>query len=292
MSGFTTQLPRFLLLGGLACGGGVTSSASEDPVLERQLAEIGQQLTGHRSPSRNIARRLAELSRLVDGSRRGRLLLWLIDQPADLRSVIRRGNFSNARLAGARLAGVSLADRLKKKSLDQAYRSPDYLAGRRIFSVDLEGIVLAGARLDRADLHGANLQRADLNHASLRGANLSGAILNGANLAGADLSGADLRGARLVGTDLRGIRQQGTRWKGAVLARALISPDPPSQTASHETPATPTRAIKPRPEDPVIVENLIRLLRVARCVKSHRPGKVEGSPRLDSGPSLRTAGPG
>ncbi len=268
MSRFTSRLPTLLLLVALAGGVGVTLPAAEESGLEQQLVEIGRQLIGNAAPPDKVARRLVQLSRRGDASRRGRLLLWLIDQSADLRSVIRRGNFSGARLTGARLAGISLADRLKKKSLDQAYRSADYLAGRRIFSVELEGIVLAGARLDRADLHGANLQRADLARVSLRGANLAGAVLNGANLAGADLSGADLRGARLVGADLRGTRQKGTRWQGAVLGSTLLSGDARPAVTS----LAPTRATKPRPEAPVFFEDRIRQLSVARCVKCHGPG--------------------
>ncbi|MBQ17179.1 MAG: hypothetical protein CMJ65_08640 [Planctomycetaceae bacterium] len=268
MSGFTTRLQTLLLLVVLAGGVGVTLPAAEESGLEQQLAEIGRRLTGNAPPPDKLARRLVQLSRRGDACRRGRLLLWLIDQSADLRPVIRRGNFSGARLSGVRLAGVSLADRLKKKSLDQAYRSADYLAGRRVFSVDLEGIVLTGARLDQADLHGANLQRADLARASLRRSNLAGAVLNGANLAGADLSGADLRGARLVGADLRGIRQKGTRWQGAVLRKALLSGRaPPAATSS-----APARATKPRPEDLAFFENRNEQLPVARCVKCHRPG--------------------
>jgi hypothetical protein len=90
----------------------------------------------------------------------------------------------------------------------------------------LEGVVLAGAQLDRstlrrAHLEGANLAWADLvevhaegihlEAASLPFADLTAAILEGARLAGADLGRAILDGTNLAGADLDGANLQGAQ---------------------------------------------------------------------------------
>jgi uncharacterized protein YjbI with pentapeptide repeats len=119
-------------------------------------------------------------------------------------------------------------------------------AGDSVFyGLDLTGIGLAAAQLDRADLRSCNLRGADLRGISLRGARLSnsdmrdcrlgplvvkdgqrivshlerailrnvdlrGADLREAVLRGADLSNANLADARLDGTDLEGTQLAGT----------------------------------------------------------------------------------
>jgi hypothetical protein len=79
--------------------------------------------------------------------------------------------------------------------------------------VDLRGVYLTEAHLERARLNGAHLERAFLGGAHLEGAFLLGAhleraILRDAHLEGAflrdaHLEGADVNGAHLVGADLR-----------------------------------------------------------------------------------------
>lgn len=62
-----------------------------------------------------------------------------------------------------------------------------------------DGVSLAAAPLEKANLRGIRLESANL-----RGANLAGADLIGADLAGADLSYADLRDAKLSAANLGG----------------------------------------------------------------------------------------
>ena len=103
--------------------------------------------------------------------------------------------------------------------------------GMSLIDVDLEGLVLRGAFLARADLRGAGcsgtdlagcyLRKADLRGADLRRTRLVHAFLGGADLRQADLrdaelSHADLRAARFVGADLRGAIMTGARLAGAL----------------------------------------------------------------------------
>ena len=115
--------------------------------------------------------------------------------------------------------------------------------GVNLCGLDLRGIVLEEAHLERVDLSGAHLEGADLIHANLEGAdlfhaNLEGAVLPGATLQGAalrgayleeaDLSGAnleeaDLSGANLKGADLIGVHPEGANLSGANLEGADLS---------------------------------------------------------------------
>jgi uncharacterized protein YjbI with pentapeptide repeats len=103
--------------------------------------------------------------------------------------------------------------------------------GLSLIDVDLEGLVLRGAFLARADLRGAGLTAADLSGCYLRKADLRGADLHRARLVHAflgatdlrqadlreaELSRADLRGTKLVGADLRGTVITGARLAGAL----------------------------------------------------------------------------
>jgi len=117
------------------------------------------------------------------------------------------------------------------------------LAGARLNEANL-----SGARLNGADLSGARLDRADLSDARLNGADLSGAELNradlsdarllkwssdrwpppsdpslGANLSGARLYYANLSGAKLDEANLSGAVLQGANLSGAVLNGADLS---------------------------------------------------------------------
>jgi uncharacterized protein YjbI with pentapeptide repeats len=102
---------------------------------------------------------------------------------------------------------------------------------------DLEGAVLYGAVLPKADFTGARLQGAvlvsarlqgaSLLHAQLQGASLDDARLQGAVLVYAELQGASLHGAELQGASLAGARLQGAslddaRLQGAVLKSAEL----------------------------------------------------------------------
>lgn len=99
-------------------------------------------------------------------------------------------------------------------------RSPD----ERILNlprVDLRGVALNGARLDRAQLSGSNLARAELNSSSLRAADLSSADLREASLEDSRLTAATLTGAYLQGANLRCADFSGADLRGASLAGAI-----------------------------------------------------------------------
>lgn len=85
--------------------------------------------------------------------------------------------------------------------------------------------VLAGAKLDDADLSGVSLAGADLTGASLRGANLAGADLTGASLVRAHLEGATLTRARLVKADLSAAHLHDVDFTSADLSGALLHQD-------------------------------------------------------------------
>ena len=73
---------------------------------------------------------------------------------------------------------------------------------KQLIELDLEGVNLRKANLDRAIIRGGNLRRADLSGATLRYANLRRADLSGANLRAAHLNGANLTLATLRDANL------------------------------------------------------------------------------------------
>jgi len=94
--------------------------------------------------------------------------------------------------------------------------------------IDLEGVYLSKASLNKAILRGVNLSRADLRgadlrEADLRGADLSKADLREANLSKANLRGADLRKADLRGADLREADLSKTNLRKTYLNEANLS---------------------------------------------------------------------
>ena len=116
----------------------------------------------------------------------------------------RGANFSKARLAEAKMAGIDLrGGKLEEAQLD----------GAQLAHALMSGASFANAKLDRADLTGAWLHGANFLLASLQGADLAGAKLlmsdftsaamQGANLSLAGLEGAVLRDAELEGASLR-----------------------------------------------------------------------------------------
>ena len=102
----------------------------------------------------------------------------------------------------------------------------------------LEGAVLIGAKLRKADFTSAQLQGAQLDGSDLRNAKfecddrgsaepqcaqLQGASFNGAQLQGASLDGAQLQDARLLdGVQLQGASLKGTKLQGAWLVGARL----------------------------------------------------------------------
>jgi hypothetical protein len=132
-------------------------------------------------------------------------------------------------LSGRDLSRQELADAdLSEADLTEANLEQADLRGARLLQATMPGVVLLGAKLDRAVLSGAdlrganlfgavlpdatldfcnleraNLQAAEAPGATWRGAKLVGARMNRANLYGGDFSDSDLGRATLLGTDLR-----------------------------------------------------------------------------------------
>jgi uncharacterized protein YjbI with pentapeptide repeats len=144
----------------------------------------------------------------------------------------RGADFSDARLANAKLAGADLRGaKFDAAVMEGADLSRSLVAGAAFDRASLEradlsealsqqGTSFVLANLQGASLTGARLQAADFSGASLVGANLSLASLAAAALREADLEGADLQSAKLYGADLRGARLQGADLAGALVWRA------------------------------------------------------------------------
>ena len=127
-------------------------------------------------------------------------------------------NFTRARLAGARMAGIDVRGaRFEEAGLEGAELAYAMATGANFASARMEradltgGVQLQGAnmliaQLQGADLFGAIMQGADLSSAALQGAVLAHAQLQGAILRDADLEGADMSSAYLQRTDLTGAR--------------------------------------------------------------------------------------
>ena len=106
------------------------------------------------------------------------------------------------------LSGIDLSN----ARLDRANLQHTDLEGSDLSRAQLKGTNLSGARLDQADLSSSSGFRTNFSRARLRGADLSNAIhgkadlskalLVGANLSGAYLPEVDLAGADLSGADL------------------------------------------------------------------------------------------
>jgi uncharacterized protein YjbI with pentapeptide repeats len=138
------------------------------------------------------------------------------------------------------LPGFDVIDhtKLDTEAKIQALRETISLRSRH-----LEGAILAGAGLRKADFTAAHLQNAQLDGADLREttfgcastdrcthlenarlfeANLAGATLDGALLQGAYLSSAQLQGVSFDGADVRGADFTAAHLEGAVLSNANL----------------------------------------------------------------------
>lgn len=91
------------------------------------------------------------------------------------------------------------------------------LKGANLMDADLEGVNLAGTRLQGAYFHRANLKNADLG-----GANLQGTYFCGANLENATFHMAHLEDAHLNSTNLKGANLQRAFVKNANLTDAYL----------------------------------------------------------------------
>jgi len=142
----------------------------------------------------------------------------------------RGANFSKARLAEAKMAGIDLrGGKLDEAQLDGAQLAHALMSGAsfanaKLDRADFTGAWLHGANfllasLQGADLAGAKLLMSDFTSAAMQGANLSLAGLEGAVLRDAELEGASLRMATLHGADMTGAKMQGSDLAGAQVWR-------------------------------------------------------------------------
>jgi uncharacterized protein YjbI with pentapeptide repeats len=96
------------------------------------------------------------------------------------------------------------------------------LIGADLCKADLSGAALDGARLDRADLQGATLEDARLRRAILVEASLGGALMKLARLQEARLDGVQARGVSLVSAQLQGASLKEAQLQDAALGSAQL----------------------------------------------------------------------
>lgn len=119
----------------------------------------------------------------------GTQLVGAIGDRADFSNARFAGDFSKAKLTGARFDGADLSADMKNQSMGLM---------RGVFkSADLSGASFVKANLSRVVLEFSTLVDADLSGARLNGSELAGANLAGANVDGTDFNDADVTSARL-----------------------------------------------------------------------------------------------
>src|SRR5579871_495368 len=89
----------------------------------------------------------------------------------------------------------------------------------------LDRVILRAANLTQADLSGASLGESDLSYARLTSANLSQTWLHAADLRGADLSNAYIDQAMLDSVDLRGATLLGTTFENVWMRLPSVQVD-------------------------------------------------------------------
>src|ERR1700722_9753171 len=117
---------------------------------------------------------------------------------------MRRADLRGACLRGADLTGADLFEADLREGVIAA---ADRTLGLRILepserAAQAQGVILAGANLERSRLSGVVALKADFSDAILKDAKLVRANLKQANFSGANFAGADLSGADLTGADL------------------------------------------------------------------------------------------
>jgi hypothetical protein len=205
---------QLLAVLGAAVGGAVairTYALNRQTAITARLQQAVEDLESDKV-SRRVGGILA-LERVARDSRRDH---WPIIEllAAHLAEVAARGS----ERAEAETAAIARALRRRRH---QRESEKDQL---RLVNLDLHGVDLRGAHLERAvfsgtDLHGAYLKEAFLARASFTpNVSLEGAFLEGADLRAADLGGAGLVGADLRRADLRGTKLSGADWGGQINA--------------------------------------------------------------------------
>jgi uncharacterized protein YjbI with pentapeptide repeats len=124
-----------------------------------------------------------------------------------------RLDLSERNLEGA----VMIGSNLRKANMTSAN-----LRGARFTEVQMQGATLTTANLAGASFFDVKLQETTLSGATLQGAsfalvNFAGALFSGTRLQGASLDNAILRGASLQGAQLQGASLKNARLEGAVL---------------------------------------------------------------------------
>jgi uncharacterized protein YjbI with pentapeptide repeats len=149
--------------------------------------------------------------------------------------MLRRGDYSQAYLAGLNLEGCDLSHaNLRNADLRGAWLRGE---STRLSGADLSGAKLAGVHMEEADLFGANLKNTVcyeheegtdkerficLDKANLREADLSNADMRKASVKEAKLERAFLEGARLDEADFHKSRLDGADLKGASMAESSL----------------------------------------------------------------------
>ena len=124
---------------------------------------------------------------------------------------IRSSPVANPKHVAQLMRGASVWNAWRRRSprlvpdLSRALLVDLELRGVNLADANLERAILRGARLSQANLARANLRRADLRTASLRRARLDHADLSGAVLRFTSLAETSLDGARLTGCEIYGI---------------------------------------------------------------------------------------
>ena len=150
-----------------------------------------------------------------------------------LRNQVRsREKFDNSQLPDIRIdvqAAISVIARNAKQDRENQILDLSYvdIRGINLDDANLERAILyqtnlAGASLNRANLHKAVLSVANLAGANLSQANLSQAIMGAANLTGANLSHANLYQTNLFLANLHGTIFDGTNLCSANLREAFF----------------------------------------------------------------------
>ncbi len=161
-----------------------------------------------------------------------------------MRTIIGAALLASALAGPAHAKGAASPDTPANVTVDQVKRAlaaatpghPADLAGKSLRNLDLSGLNLSHADLERANLFGAKLAKTDLSSANLTGANLNLSWLIGANFTDANLTDASLVAPVVAegleatageipvfkGTNMTGARVQ-ARFTGGALQGAKFS---------------------------------------------------------------------
>lgn len=172
----------------------------EDPAFEAKLRQLEEtQITGYRLSAQHLP------PAMIPGE----------EAQNELRSRVLSAIAEKKSMAGWDLTGADLRDLdLSGISLKEALLERADLRGARLAGTNLESAVLTRANLEGVSLSGANLKGANLGEIQAKDADFAGALLERAVLfrgqfEGAKLAGVDLRGGDILEADFRGANLEG-----------------------------------------------------------------------------------